>query len=65
PLQMARAEKANPYSTIKWSVLPDWAWAHPTYRFEIANGKKIKNMVIDASQLMADIERGNNTFGTE
>ena len=65
PLQMARAEKKNPYSDVTWTVLNDWAWAYPTYSFEITNGKQIKSMVIDASQLMADINRENNTWGME
>lgn len=62
PLQMARAEKANPYTDVKWTVLKDWAWAYPTYSFDITNGKKVKSMMIDASQLMADINRENNTY---
>ncbi len=65
PLQMARADKKNPYSAIKWTQLKDWAWAYPTYSFDIPKGKKVKSMVIDASTLMADINRENNTFGVE
>lgn len=65
PLQMARAEKENPYSTVKWTVLKDWAWAYPTYSFNIPKGKKVKSMVIDASTLMADVNRENNSYGLE
>jgi Peptidase family M1 domain len=65
PLQMARAEKENPYSSVKWTVLKDWAWAYPTYSFDVPANKKIKRMVIDPSTLMADINRENNTYGVE
>ncbi|WP_034260063.1 M1 family metallopeptidase [Altibacter lentus] len=65
PLQMARAEKDNPFPQINWTVLPDWAWAYPTYQFEITNGKKVQIMVIDATQRMADINPKNNSFGME
>jgi hypothetical protein len=65
PLQMARAEKENPYPGLKRSVLPDWAWAYPTYSFQIDGDKKVKAMMIDASQRMADIDLKNNTFGME
>jgi len=62
PLQMMRAEKPNPYPSFNRVVLKDWAWAFPEYTFEIDNGKKVKNMKIDASQRMADIDLENNTF---
>ncbi|QIE59875.1 M1 family metallopeptidase [Rasiella rasia] len=65
PLQMARAEKSNPYSDIKWTVLKNWAWAYPTYSFDIPAGKKVVTMNIDASALMADINRDNNSFGNK
>ncbi len=62
PLQMARAEKMNPFPALKWSVQPDWAWAYPTYQLEITSGKKIKALQIDATQRMADINLENNTW---
>ena len=63
PLRMMRGEKENPYGNLKRTVLPDWAWAYPTYTFAIDKSKNdIKAIVIDPSQLMADIERSNNTF---
>jgi hypothetical protein len=62
PLRMARAEKENPYPDKTWTVLPDWAWAYPTYSFEIPNGKTVKSMVIDATQRMADINMENNSW---
>jgi hypothetical protein len=62
PLQMMRGEKENPYPALQRTVLEDWAWAYPTYSFEIRNGKKIKAMMIDATQLMADINMENNIY---
>jgi hypothetical protein len=62
PLQMMRGEKPNPYPSLKRSVLKDWAWAFPEYSFEIDNGKKVKNMKIDVSERMADVDLENNTF---
>jgi len=60
PLQMARAEKVNAYPNLKRVVKTDWAWAHPTYTFEAS--KTIKNITIDPSGLMADVDKTNNTF---
>lgn len=55
PLQMMRGEK--PTSA---TIINDWAWAMPTYTFK-AN-KAVKSIEIDASQMMADVNRVNNTF---
>ncbi|CAA0231449.1 Peptidase family M1 [Tenacibaculum maritimum] len=55
PLRMMRGEK--PTSA---TILEDWTFAHPTYTF--ATRKAVKSVVIDPSQLMADIELNNNTF---
>ncbi len=63
PLRMMWGEKPNPFTELKRTVLEDWAWAYPTYTFEIKNGKKVKNMMIDATQRMADVNLENNTYG--
>ena len=55
PLSMMRGEKTTDATIIK-----NWSWAHPTYTFPVA--KEVKKVEIDPSQLMADIERGNNVF---
>ena len=62
PLQMMRWEKpAN--EGEKRSLRKDWAWGFPEYTFEVpASKNKISKIVIDASQLMADIDRSNNTW---
>jgi hypothetical protein len=53
PLKMMRGEKPTT-STI----LPDWAWAYPTYTFE--RSKPVSHIQIDPKELMADIDKGNN-----
>jgi len=63
PLRAMRGEKENPYPNLKRTVLADWAWAYPSYEFQIAKPKEsIKAIVIDPSQLMADIHLENNSF---
>jgi hypothetical protein len=58
PLEMMRGSK--PTTAI---VLKDWGWAYPTYSFNAA--KTVKSVVIDKSNLMADVNLGNNTFGLQ
>ena len=63
PLQMMRGEKENPYAQLKRTVLDDWAWAYPTYEFVIDQPlDNIQAMVLDPSQLMADVNAENNVF---
>ena len=62
PLRMMHFEKENPDLLIKRTVLKDWAWAHPTYEFAIPADKKIKKIILDSSELMADVKRDNNVF---
>ena len=65
PLRMMWGEKPNPFSNLERTTLPDWPWAFPTYTFEINNGKKVKNMMIDATRRMADINPENNIWEAE
>jgi len=53
PLQMMRGEKPTTATLIK-----DWAWAYPTYSFEVS--KAVKSVEIDPKNLMADINKENN-----
>lgn len=53
PLRMMRG--AKPTSA---KVLADWAWAYPTYSFEVP--KEVKAVYIDPEGYMADIDRKNN-----
>lgn len=63
PNSLMRWIKENPYPEIKRSVLKPWDWAYSTYDFSFdTKGKKIKNIVIDPSQLMADIDQKNNVY---
>jgi Peptidase family M1 domain len=63
PLRMMSFEKENQNPTIKRTVLNDWAWAYPTYEFEISKPKSsIKKITIDPSTLMADIKPENNLY---
>ena len=63
PLRMMRAEKPNPFPNVKRTQLEDWPWAMPTYTFTIDKPlSQIKAMTIDAQQLMADIDRSNNSW---
>ena len=63
PLRMMRGEKDNPYPNLNRTVLPDWPWAYPTYEFTINKPKKsIRAIVLDPSQLMADIDKNNNIY---
>ena len=55
PLRIMRGNK--PTSA---TVIEDWGWAIPTYSF--TTSKNIKSVVIDKSNLMADINDENNVF---
>lgn len=62
PLQMMRWEKPAEGNTGR-TVEKDWAWAYPTYSFDLDKTKaEISSVVIDPSQRMADINRENNNF---
>ena len=58
-LRMMRGEKDG----IKATVLPDWPWAFSTYDFTIEKPMHtIQSIVLDSSQLMADVDRSNNVW---
>ncbi|MFX0556082.1 M1 family metallopeptidase [Maribacter sp. CXY002] len=63
PLQMMRGEKENPYPALDRAVLTDWAWAYPSYEFTLNKAvSSIKAILIDPSQLMADVNAENNIW---
>ena len=63
PLRMMRGEKKNPYEGIKRTILPDWPWAYPTFEFSVNRPLgDIRAVVIDPSQLMADVHLENNVW---
>lgn len=50
-------------SNLKLSMKDSWGWAYPTYELELERPKNdIQKIEIDATGLMADIERSNNTW---
>lgn len=62
PLRMMRGGKKNPYPEIQRTVLPNWAWAYPSYEFNISKPyQSIKAIQIDPSGLMADTDLDNNS----
>ena len=66
PLRMMRGEKDNPYPKLKRTILEDWPWANPSYGFSIdVPIENIKGVVIDPSQLMADINPENNYWSAQ
>ena len=62
PISLMRGEKQNTYK-ISWKVHPDWSWSHTDYFLEINHPKKeIEAIIIDPSNLMADVNKTDNYF---
>ena len=62
PISLMRGEKENTYD-LPWTQEKDWAWANPKYSFTIDQPKKnIEAIVLDPSNLMADIDKSNNYY---
>ncbi len=59
PLKMMRGQKTMPKSTV---TLKDWAWAHPTYHFEVEG--KVEKITIDPDAYVADTDLSNNVLST-
>ena len=63
PLRMMRGEKPNPYPQFERTVLDDWPWADPSYQLNLDKPiSEIRAVVIDPTQLMADIAPQNNLW---
>lgn len=64
PLYMMFGEKKFSSSFFDdITVLKDWSWASPRYTIELSKPiQKIKEIIIDPSRLMADINSDNNYF---
>ncbi|MBO9730539.1 MAG: M1 family metallopeptidase [Chitinophaga sp.] len=61
PLSIMYGEKPNETPAIKRVVEPVWYWTHPTYEVELnVPLSNIKELEIDPSQRMADVDRSNN-----
>jgi len=62
PISLMRGEKENTYP-LNWEVHPDWPWAQLEYRLEIDHPvETIEAIVIDPSNLMADVDKSNNYY---
>ena len=62
PISLMRGEKYNTYP-LNWEIHPDWTWANINYRLEINHPKDaIEAIVIDPSNLMADVDKSNNYY---
>jgi len=60
PLRLMRG--ARPMK-VKEQLLPDWAWAYPTYTFEIpTKNRKIKEVRLNSSGKIADVDPKNDVF---
>lgn len=63
PLRMMSFVKENPTPESKRTILADWAWAYPTFTFQISKPlSNIEKITIDESELMADVKRSNNVY---
>jgi len=63
PLRMMRGAKENPYPQLERTVLNDWPWSFPNFDFNIDKPLgSIKAILIDPSQLMADVNPENNLW---
>ena len=63
PLRMMFGEKPNPYQKLKRTIIADWAWSFGTYQFSIDRSKKdIKQIIIDPTEMMADVNKENNSY---
>ena len=62
PISLMRGEKENPYD-LEWEIQPDWSWANLNYSFNVSKEKnQIEAIVIDPSNLMADIDKTDNFY---
>ncbi|MEO8234422.1 MAG: M1 family metallopeptidase [Flavobacterium sp.] len=62
PQTLMRWTKENQNPAIKRTVLDGWDWAYPTFEFKINAKSPLKNITIDPSGLMADVNRENNVY---
>ena len=62
PISLMRGEKENTYE-LEWVQEQDWTWANPKYSFTIDQPKEnIEAIILDPSNLMADIDKSNNYY---
>ena len=62
PISLMRGEKQNPYG-INWTVHNDWTWANPRYELQLDRTlEEVETIVLDPSNLMADVDKSNNYY---
>lgn len=63
PQTLMRWTKENPFPNVNRTVTEGWDWAYPTFEFTVNKEKgNIKSIVIDPKELMADINKTNNSY---
>jgi hypothetical protein len=63
PLDIMRGEKQNEDVKMKFNLLPDWTWTHPTYEFSIPEKYgKVKTVQMDPSGRLADVRLDDNIW---
>ena len=61
PLSIMRGDKTHDSTKLESKLLDDWEWVNNTYEINFNNkNKKIKNIEINPSGKMADINQSNN-----
>jgi len=66
PMRIMQGEKPNEHPDIERTVVEDWPWVYPSYTLKIPSpASSIKQIEIDPSKRMADINRENNLFDFE
>lgn len=64
PLDLMRGAKSSAeFGDMKFTVLPDWRWTHPTYEFVLGEKiKQVERVEIDPSHRMVDKDLENNAW---
>lgn len=63
PQSVMRGEKQSDLPGVKFTLLKDWDWTHPTYEIILdEKWKKIEKVEIDPSKRMTDFDLSNNVW---
>ncbi|MEX2600893.1 MAG: M1 family metallopeptidase [Balneolaceae bacterium] len=63
PLRIMWGEKESEYQDVPRTVLDEWLWVTPAYRFELPYSiGEIVRLEIDPTRRMADVNRENNVW---
>lgn len=66
PLDIMRGSKPADGYNGKWTVLEDWQWVKPSYQVKISKpSSEIESITIDPSDLLADVDRNNNSISPD